>query len=253
MKTVKIFYKILIFLLIFSFSSYAQDTLKQRQDQVLQIKDIIQKEESLAFAYELFIKENLHIPNSIDSLIHDKYVGVAFPKEFTGVQIDKYNDYAFFADDARLTFRLKDNLSDEKLRDLYLSNTYRQKTFAYEKDSLKYIGIQIYDEHIKNLYSMLITQTFKILSACGDDPANRTSRYCIKDDDIMVYDITSDPDDLLMYYNRYSYKKGPYIIKNQPELFNTLLEFKAIPKGAIVYDFDGNKYIKTSTLIQRVQ
>jgi predicted GNAT family N-acyltransferase len=56
-----------------------------------------------------------------------------------------------------------------------------------------------------------------------------------------------------MYFYKENFKKGPIIITSDRTLQTTNAEFDFIPKGAVLYDEDGIKYVKTSTGIEEIQ
>lgn len=52
-----------------------------------------------------------------------------------------------------------------------------------------------------------------------------------------------------MYYHKSRFKKGPIIITSD-EALHSNIEFTFIPRGALLYDENGTKYVKTLNSIE---
>jgi len=134
---------------------------------------------------------------------------------------------------------------------LYESDTFRKKTFFYDGK----IYIILKTNLAKSIFALIKKQNQDLL-----DCTNSSSKqYCTKVDTtgkfkthIYIYSSTSKTvANLLMYYLPENFEKGPILIKDDISVYNRD-EFKLIPVGARLYDFKGEKYLKTFDDIRKV-
>lgn len=136
--------------------------------------------------------------------------------------------------------------SDAYIKSLYESNTFRKRTF-YSNNKISFI---LKDDFAKHLVYLILNQTTGFAGIV--DCTTIGSKYCKKGEDIYIYD-DKDRTNKLMYYYKGNFKTGPIIITSDKTLQTTNEEFDFLPKGAILYDELGLKYVKTSTGIEDIQ
>lgn len=231
--------KVIVLLLVLKFGLLAGDSQGFQEQQTLlqNVKQVIIDEEAISRAYEQYIINELSLPANISTLATAQYLGVGF-----GVIDDElFNN--FILNSRGLNYRLKDELKDNpNIKLMYESDTFRRNTFYHDN--------QVYfifnNDFAKNIFNMVIDQGMGVAS-CSVLPARK---YCTIDNHIYVYDDTLS--DVLMYYHKDKYKTGPIIIINDSTKYD-YDEFKSIPVGIPLYDFDGALHIKTPSSIERVK
>jgi hypothetical protein len=222
--------------LVFNFSYADLDDFDTRQTVIKKIKQMIQKEESIVRAYESYIQTNYSLPSSVDDLINDTYLGASFSKNVDATYFNNLSTSSIYS--------IKDNLKDDSyLKSLYESNTFRKMT--YYRNSV--INFLFEDDFTKHIYSLIKSQSGPIV-----DCTTIGTKYCKEDSHIKIYDTTTRTN-LLMNYHIDKFITGPIIISNNTSLHITSDEFNSIPSGALLYDTDGIKYIKTSTSIEELK
>lgn len=219
-----------------------------RQDVILKLKEMVLKEEQIATAYEEYILENYNIPADLNAITSSGYLGSYL--DFITNSIDtNYFETPVLGNllNSTLTtisYGLKSVLkTDAYFKNLYESNTFRKKTF-YANNKINFI---INDDYAKHLLYLISKQGVQIL-----DCITIGTKYCKKNEHIYIYDDITRIN-LLMYYHKDKFKTGPIIITNDTSLQNTSDEFNFIPKGAILYDTDGIKYVKTLDSIEKLK
>ena len=239
-----------LFLLIFSFHIIYADLLDfdTRQIALQDIKKVVQSEESIARAYEQYILDNYNIPSSISVLY-------TLTGDYLGKQVDflslienfNTNFNSFALSNNSLSYALKSTLSnDSALKELYESNTFRKKT--YVRNSKIYFILE--DAFAKHLFD-LIQQKGSGLGTCS----GLANISCIKDNHIYIKPTytTGVITDFLMNYHIDKFKTGPIIITSNTAYHITKTEFNSIPKGALLYDTTGAKYVKTTLGIEALK
>jgi hypothetical protein len=232
----------LILILVNSFFAEEITTFDARQEALLKIRNIITQEESIARAYESYILKNYNIP-ILSNLITADYLGVEFTTNF-----DTTNFNSISLDNLTLSYALKSDAlkNDLKFKDLYENDTFRNRTY-FQDNKIYYL---LLDDFAKHLYFLIKRQNSAIL-----DCTNLLSkRYCVNNNHIYIYssDTVKTNATLLLYYHKDKFKMGPFIITNNISEHSNI-EFSSIPKGIILYDSDGKKYIKTSTSIMALK
>jgi hypothetical protein len=235
-----------IFLLLFLIVNFlkAEDLpFIEQQELLLKVKIIIQEEESISSAYESFIINENKIPSTFSELITDDYLGSDFSLTSFDTSIVSIDDFSFRKS---ITNRLEGTIykDDERIKNLYESDLFRKRTY-FDND---YISIKLEDEFAKHLYFLSSTGGFNLLG-CGIIPKKK---YCIKDDDIYIYE-NNTQSNLLMHYAIEKFKTGPIIITKLTSYHTTSDEFNYIPMGTILYDTEAVKYIKTRSSIEVIK
>lgn len=247
-----------IFLLLFIVSSFlnAADSsaFSDKQELLMRVKTIIQEEESIARAYESFIINEKKLPTTFSDLKTADYLGTTFSlTPFVAGNIASVNDFEFRK---VINNRLKGTSleDDESVKAIYESDLFRKKTFYYDSDT---IGIKLDDEFANHLYflSSTISSSGENLIECGKATKKK---YCWGEEDtenennIYIYEDDAQTK-LLMYYSIDKFKTGPIIITNDTSLHITSDEFNSIPRGALLYDTEAVKYIRTQDSIEVVK
>lgn len=240
-----------IFILIFSFHIlYAADIVNlsdfdTRQTILQDVKKVVQDEESIARAYEQYILDNYDIPSSINLLYTTDYLGTSanFLGVITGFSTN-FNTFSLGL--SKISYGLQDILkADEGIKDLYESNTFRERTY-YRDNKIHFILEDAFAKHLFNL----IQETSSGLSTCAGSPGVN----CIKDNHIYIKPTYASLviTDYLMVYHIDNFKTGPIVIKDA-SLYTTNPEFKSIPRGALIIDTKGLRYVKTTSSIEALQ
>lgn len=228
---------------IFSFTLVFSNTeFKTRQDTLQNVKKVIQDEEAIARAYEQYILDKYAFPTSINDLYNSSYLGTkdSFITDFLSTFDADFNDFTLTLD--KLNYALKSVLkNDEDIRKFYENNSLRKKTY-YRNDKIYLI---LEDSFAKHLYNLISLQNSAILD-CTNILSKRT---CKENGHIKVY-TTDAKTVLLMQYHEEKFKTGPIVITNDKTLQITRDEFTYLPKGTILYDVLGAKYIQTISGIE---
>lgn len=228
--------------------SFSMDLTKfeDRQIMIAEMKGIVLKEEETAKAYEEYILENYDIPTLLE-LEGASYLGSSF---LSGIDTTYFVKLAFDGI-SKLTYSLKEEVkNDNYLKSLYESNTFRKNSF-YSGGKINFI---VKDDFAKYIIYLVQNQTAGIdgIIDCSLNLLGVSlSKYCKDGDNIYIYDDLQV--NKLMYFYKENFKKGPIIITSDRTLQTTNAEFDFIPKGAVLYDEDGIKYVKTSTGIEEIQ
>lgn len=240
---------LIIFFLIVDFSFSLDlnlNNFEDRQAALRDVKTLILYEESIAKTYEEYILTNYSIPTltQITSLIGNISLTNTINSTFTldGTLM-------------KISYGLIDEIKlDSSIKALYESNTYRKRTF-FRNDKISFI---LEDEFAKHLYD-LIKQSGEI-NDCPINPGSITKINCKQSNHIYIgvtsikkdtrvntsgiNVITYEPDVYLMVYSIDKFKTGPIVITADTTKY-TQSEFDSIPKGALLYDIVGAKYVKT--------
>jgi hypothetical protein len=234
-----------IFILIFSFQilfSESLDDFDYRQKIILDIKRVIQNEESIARAYEQYLLTNYSLPTSINTLYTSDYLGTSV--EFIeGITNFTTNFNAFSISGNTISYGLKTTISeDSNIKALYESDTFRKKT--YYRDNKIYFTLE--DAFARHLYDLI--KATGVLVSC----ASVANQNCILNNHIYIKPTYSSGliTDYLMSYHIDKFKTGPIIITSNTSLQISSDEFNTIPRGALLYDTTGSKYIKTTSGIE---
>ena len=239
-------YLIFIFLSNIAFSLDLTN-FEDRQKILQDIKSVILKEESIANAYEKYILDNYEIPDKIDSLYTSNYLGqsVDFLSDITDFS-SNFNPFSI--SENKISYSLK--LNDIQLKSLYESNTFRKKT--YIRDNKLYFILE--DGFAKHLYDLIKLNNGQII-ICPNSIV--TVPINCRDNNHIYIGLTkkSDgtnfiPDKYLMVYHIDKFKTGPIIITNDILKYSTDNIFNSIPKGALLYDINGVKHLKTVSGIE---
>ncbi|MGD9624928.1 MAG: hypothetical protein AB7U51_09735 [Arcobacter sp.] len=220
----------ILFLLINLSFAFDLNKFEDRQSVLQDVKTMILYEESIAKAYEEHILKNYSIPNdtNISSLIGT----LTLKNDISAtIHVSTLN--------TKISYNLKSEIktTDEGIKTLYESNTYRKRT--YFRDGEIYFLFE--DEFAKHLYD-LIKVHGALPTTCS------VSSNCLKNNHIYIGIESLEsgiPKTYLIAYQVDNFKNGPIIITNDTSKHITESAFDSIPKGALLYDVDGVKYVKT--------
>ena len=238
---IKLFF-IFIFLSNIAFSLDLND-FEERKSILEDVKSIILYEESIAIAYENYILSNYSIPNlaQIKVLIGD------LTTQVSGITTTlTLNNSAI----TKISYALSDDLkkADASIKALYDSNTFRKRTYVRNNE----VYFILEDVFAKHLYDLIKTNG-EIINADKPLISCSLNKVCKKNNHIYVevQSLVSDmPDKYLMAYHIDKFKTGPIIITNDTSKYLTESIFNSIPKGALLYDITGVKYLKTVSGIE---
>jgi len=232
----------ILLMIISSFTILLADSadFSNRQKIVLDIKQVIQKEEEIARSFEKYILTNYSLPANITALYTIDYLGTS--DDFTS-SISNFADNfkAFILSGNSLSYTMKDTLkNDSGYSSLYEGDTFRKRT--YYRNERVYLVLE--DVFAKHLYD-IIKQKGSGLSACSSSASGVS---CILNNHVYIKPTYSAGkiSTFLMAYHIEKFRTGPIIVTDNTALHVTESEFKSIPKGALIYDIKGAKFIKTN-------
>ncbi|QKE24868.1 hypothetical protein [Arcobacter aquimarinus] len=215
------------------------NNFEERKSVLEDVKSIVLYEESMAIAYENYILSNYSIPNlaQIKTLIGD------LTTQISGITATlTLNNSAI----TKISYALNDTLeADDSIKALYESNTFRKRTYVRNNE----VYFILEDVFAKHLYDLIKTNN-GALQTCPNlvfiAPIN-----CIENNHIYI-GLTKKlenglfvPNSYLMAYHIDKFKTGPIIITDDTSKHITENAFDSIPKGALLYDTNGVKYLKT--------
>lgn len=234
----KLFF-IFIFLFNIAFSLDLND-FEERKSVLEDVKSIILYEESIAIAYENYILSNYSIPTltQIKALIGD------LTTQVSGITATlTLNNSAI----TKISYALSDDLkADTSIKALYDSNTFRKRTYVRNNE----VYFILEDVFAKHLYDLMKSYNISGISDCPivvfTIPVN------CKENNHIYIGLTKKlegglvvPNAYLMAYHIHKFKTGPIIITDDTSKHITESAFDSIPKGALLYDTNGVKYLKT--------
>ena len=239
-----------LFLLIFTISSLSSADLTNfdtRQIVLQDVKKIVQNEESIARAYEQYILDKYEIPSNINTQLYTtNYLGSS--SDFLAI-ITASSTYfnTFTLGLSKISYALKGDLKSDStgIKALYESNTFRKRTYYWNNE----IHFVLEDAFAKHLFN-LIQQSGSITNPCSSASSNN----CIKNNHIYIKPTytSGDISGYLMNYHIDNFTAGPIVITDNISL-HTSDEFKSIPKGALLIDTTGVRYVKTTTGIEALK
>ena len=226
---------------------------EERQKILQDIKSVILKEESIAKAYEKYILDNYAIPTDINSLYTAKYLD-SDTTFISDIQNFGTNFNSFLISKNEISYALKDSLKrDTQLKNLYESDTFRNKTY-FRNNKLYFI---LEDVFAKHLFDLIKFNDGNEIEDCKTIPikvCKFNNHIYIKPEVISPFKYLDGVDGLkiegyLINYHIDKFKTGPIIITNDTSKYLTDI-FNSIPKGALLYDTNGVKYLKTVSGIE---
>lgn len=238
----------IIFIFLFSINFiFALDLndFTDRQKILQDIKKVVQNEESIAKAYERYILENYGIPTNINLLYTTNYLGTS-ASFLSSISDFSSNFNSFSLSQNKISYALKDGLkNDSDIKTLYESTTFRKRTY-FRNNEIHFI---LEDVFAKHLYDLM-----KLSNASIDNCPTVvfTTPVTCKENNHIYIDLTKKldaglivPNTYLISYHVDKFKTGPIIITDDTSKHITEDEFDSIPKGALLYDINGVKYLKT--------
>ncbi|CAM3914123.1 hypothetical protein [Arcobacter cloacae] len=234
----KLFF-IFIFLSNIAFSLDLND-FEERKSVLEDVKSIILYEESIAIAYENYILSNYSIPTlaQIKVLIGD------LTTQVSGITTTlTLNNSAI----TKISYALNDTLkADDSIKALYDSNTFRKRTYVRNNE----VYFILEDVFAKHLYDLMKSSNISVINNCPI--VVFTTAVNCKENNHIYIGLTKKlegglvvPNTYLMVYHIDKFKTGPIIITDDTSKHITESAFDSIPKGALLYDTNGVKYLKT--------
>lgn len=244
--------KVFIYIiLIFNLTSlFAEETFDEKQETFQKIKEIILYEESFSRAYQEYLVSNYAFP----TLENIQGMGAKIDDEKNTI----HKPTTFTPSFTKLSYGLSEDAKKiQGAIEFYESNNFRNNTYIQSKGSTKSVYFMLEDEFANHIFYLL-------MKAGGIANPCEKNTTCIQSDKEKAYynhifvnvPDTDDaltngvPSDYLMAYHVDKFKTGP-IIANNPKALDK--DFKnLIPKGAILYDYDGKKYIKVQDEVDEI-
>lgn len=220
------------------------ETFQERQNTLQDIKNIVQYEESVARTYEEYILNYYKLPTiaQINTIL-----GGNIRDFVSSDNKDKINLTTLTSGLPKISYALGNDLkNDLSIKSLYESNTFRKKTYVRD-GSVYFILENTFAKHLFDLI-YLNSNTNKEIKLCA---STNSDKSCIYNDHIYI-DATytlSEITGYLMCYHIDKFETGPIIISTISA--NNI--FKSIPKGVLIYDSTGKKYIKTTLGIEVIK
>lgn len=236
----------LFLIFVISFSFLQSETFEERQKTLQDIKNVIQYEESVARIYELYILNNLKLPTIAE--INEDLDGNVKDFVSSDNNKDKINLTTLTSGLPKISYALGDDLkADLSIKSLYDSNTYRKKTYV-RGDAVYFILEDSFAKHLFDLIA-LNNNTNKEIKLCD---STNSDKACIYNSHIYIGPTYSSGNisGYLMCYHIDKFKTGPIIVTDDTSKHITEVEFKSIPKGALIYDVKAVKYVKTTSGIE---
>lgn len=193
----------LIFIISFIWLNANEDLILQKQN-ILNIQNIIEIEESIARNYEKYLLNEFKIP-TLSNLKSKNYLGESFShKNIFGDDIDFYT-----TNELKLKFAIKrteylkkdDTGSDNYIIQLYLRDLYRDYTTVFidkTKDDIfanSYVEFRLKSKEAQNIYKILKSGTIIVKKANDESCGNsENGKYCVenKNKNIIKYMIGND-------------------------------------------------------------
>ena len=224
---------ILSFFLVNIFCAELDLTKFENKQMVIEdLKTLILYEEKLAVVYEKFLLDNFKKPSKSD------LEGLADSLTLKSISL---KELTF---DDKLNNRLPESIIKSDLFDIYKKNTYRNNTYYYDGNIYS-----IFENDLASHLFSLIKYNGGEIKNCptGNGKLTTAKQNCKYNNHIYINlteTIDSVPSEYNMGYFIENFKTGPIVFDSTKLLFTDNI-FQNIPIGAILYDFDENKYIKT--------
>lgn len=238
--------KFILFLII-SFSFLQSETFEQRQETLENVKNIVQYEESVARTYEEYLLNNYKLPTmaNINTLLGG---GI---NSFISIDPNKVNVTTLTSGITKMSYSLGTELaSDSGIKSLYEGDNYRKRTYV-RSEAVYFILEDIFAKQLFDLIA-LNNNSNKEIGTCT---SSNSDKACIKDNHIYIKPTYTSGEitDYLICYHIDKFKTGPIVITSDTSKHLTEEEFNSIPKGALIYDTTGVKYVKTTTGIEALK
>lgn len=233
--------------LIISFNFLQSETFQERQATLQDIKNIVQYEESFARTYEQYILTNYKLPPTVTTIT--SLMGGTITAFVTTIG-SKINTTTLVDGLPKINYALGDVLkADLGIKSLYESDTFRKRT--YVRDGAVYFILE--DSFAKHLFDLIKLNSGNEIRDCS---SGNSDKACKRDNHIYIdasgVTTTTIPT-YLMSYHVDKFITGPIIVTDNSAKYATEAVFKSIPKGALIYDIAGKKYIKTTTTIEAIK
>ncbi len=228
---------------IFLFS----ETFSEKQTILNEIQEQIAYEESVANAYEEYILIFYKIPTLVDTnfskLIQTKN---ASSSVVVGNQVLNTN--------LNLSYGIKSDLNSE-YKKIYESNIYRDKTFVMQGK----VHFTLESAFAKHIVSLLGLKNLSSIQVC---PTTINSTItCIENSTIYIdakerkldaFTNEKRPNKFLVAYTIDNFENGPIIVEKS-SISNNEKIFSIFKNGTLMYDENGNKYVKTLDKIEELK
>ena len=153
--------KYLLFILIFTLSLKAEDSLNAQKQNALYVQNMIEVEENIAKMFEKYLLTEFKIP-TLDNLKTDDYLGSNFSstnKMGSNIAFENTSDLKIKYAITNETYRNeKTSGIDNYIVKLYNRDLYRKYTSAYEDSSdltKSYIEIILQSDEAKTIFTLL--------------------------------------------------------------------------------------------------
>lgn len=233
--------------LIISFNFLQSETFQERQSALQDIKNIVQYEESFARTYEQYILANYKLPPTVTTIT--ALMGGTITAFITTIN-SKVNTTTLADGLPKINYALGDELkADLGIKSLYESDTFRKRT--YVRDGAVYFILE--DSFAKHLFDLIKLNSGNEIQDCSSTNSNKA---CKRDNHIYIdatVVTTTTIASYLMSYHVDKFKTGPIVVTDNSVKYTTEEVFNSIPKGALIYDIIGKRYIKTTTTIEEIK
>lgn len=235
-----------LFLILIFFNFLQSEDFEARQKTLQDIKNIVQYEESLARAYEQYIIDNYKLPSSISNIT--TLIGGDVTTFVLSID-SQVNATVLASGLPKINYALNSNLiTDLSIKSLYESDTFRKKT--YLRNNAVYFSLD--DSLAKHIFDLIKLNSGNEIKTCA---STNGDKVCIKESHIYVSPTYTSGEitGYIMCYRIDKFKTGPIIVTNDSSKYISEDVFDSIPRGALIYDIKGVKYVKTLTSIEALK
>ena len=225
--------KILITLFLMIGFLYANDLLKQKN--VLSVKNVIEKEEQIAYEVERYILNELKIP-SLNDLLTNDYLGENF-----NLSSSVGNDISFkSSSDLQLNLSINEpSLENSYIKLLYVRELYRKNTVVSWDDG--YISISLKSDEAKTLFNIL-----KNGSSISKDCLTVVANNFCESSKLTLKWYNNDKSSWIEY-NKSSFKNGDVAVSDSSLVDNKDPKLVELPIGTKIYIKDSGIKLKIDT------
>lgn len=213
--------KVLLLFLFVLNNINANDMLKQKN--VLTVKNIIQREESIAIEFEKYLLKELKIP-AIGDLISDEYLGSSFKLSSNLGNDIQYNNI----NNLELKISINNPTNENSyIKQLYIRELYRNNTIVDWTNGVVHMILK--SDEAKNIFEILKAGAV-IESTCSD---TLVSKYCQPVDSklsLRWYNSSSQ----WIEYNKKTFTNGPVAIFDEA-MIGTETKLDDLPIGTKIY------------------
>lgn len=239
--------KFILFIFLSLNSFLFSETFSEKQTILNDIQDLIIYEESIAKAYERYIITYYKLPTLTDT----NFLKMIQTKNSSSNIIATTQN---LNTNLNLDYGIKSTISNE-YKKIYENNMYRDKTFVVSNK----VYFSLENNFAKHIISLLGLKNLSSIEKC---PTNISSTITCHENNTIYIDVkerkldsfTNEkrPNNFLAAYTIENFENGPIIIP-VPKANAGEKIFSTLKNGTLIYDNNGNKFIKTTDGIKELK